>query len=48
MAAIGVQLVKYVLHLPGRSARPRRGALLLVSGLSAAVLGTAGAAAAAG
>ena len=32
MAAIGVRLVKYILHLPGRSAWPRRGARLLVSG----------------
>jgi hypothetical protein len=35
MAAIGVQLVKYILHLPGRSAWPRRGARLLVSGFIA-------------
>ncbi len=34
MAAIGVRLVKYILHLPGRSAWPLRGARLLVSGFT--------------
>jgi hypothetical protein len=32
MVAIGVQLVKCILHLPGRSAWPCRGGRLVVSG----------------